>query len=155
MQLIKPAWDLKSLLALKILHHTENSLVSEFTNASFSVFLTYSWHSSPPHIRSGSLPPTPLPFCTLTNVKPMVRTFPKLIAKPQISPGTWSPLPPFNQICSTLQQQIRTDSCHQPLRKASLCCNPPSNCCLALSQLRNLVWNIHFAHQLSSANSRN
>lgn len=39
MQLIKVAWDLNNSV-LKNLHHTENSLDSEFTDASSSVFLT-------------------------------------------------------------------------------------------------------------------
>lgn len=96
------------------------------------------------------VPPT---FCTHMNVKPMMRV-----------PSNWFQtlrfyLPP-NAHCHLLIRfdspyssryssatLCRTDRCHQSVRKAfNLCCN--------LSQPKNLVCNIHFAHQFSSANSK-
>lgn len=94
MQLIKPAWHLKSPLGLKNLYHTENGSAWKFTNASFSEFLTYFCHSPSSHIHSAS-PTTHL-----------LQTYGKLIANPQIFPSTSSSLPPFNQICPTYSRRF-------------------------------------------------
>lgn len=98
-QVIKTAWYPKSLWALKTLHHAESHLVSEFTNTSFSSF---SWRSPSPHTHSGS----PFHLLHTAECKTYGKSPPQLIPNPRILPTTWSLLPSFNQIWSTLQQQI-------------------------------------------------